>query len=261
MKKHFYLLKTFLCVFAAGVLVGCSSDGDSLQIPEGNGIVALNVNTDTGFQTRAAGDNAYKNLDNYTVQILQGDVVYNNHEYAYSEMPEFIELPNGAYTFKAFYGTDKDKYIGADSTNIYFSAQQNFELRGDTTQIALTCKPNSARVNIVFDALMDTYFSDYSMSISTEAQNGSTYSWTKTTEGPIFFKVNQEESVSFVLSVTPKTGYTAKVTTNKYTLSPGDAKKITVKPSVNSGDLTISITIDDKTVEHKVDIDIPSDWV
>nr|MBP9577075.1 DUF4493 domain-containing protein [Parabacteroides sp.] len=50
-------------------------------------------------------------------------------------------------------------------------------------------------------------------------------------------------------------------TVKTYTLSPADALKLTLKPVVNNGNLGISITIEETTVDHPVDIVIPGDWV
>ena len=261
MKKHFYLLKTCLCALAVGVLAGCSADeGDGLQIPEGSGIVELSVNTDTGFQTRAESEKTYEDLNNYTVQILQGTAVVDNHEYAYPDMPDFIELSNGSYTFKAFSGVDKAVYAGADTLNLYFSDEDPFTLRGDTAKVELTCEPNSARINVVFDASMDKYFSDYKVNISTAAQDGSVYPWTKTTEGPVYFKVNNQEKVTFTVELTPKTGK-AEPKTVTYTLSPKDAKTVNIVATSNAGSVGITIKIDTTVVKHPVEIEIPSDWV
>ena len=154
-------LKQFLggltCALCGWMLTACSSEEDSLEIPEGKGYVKLSLHSETGFQTKAS-EGGYKDINNYTVQILQNDAVVDDNEFAYSEMPDFIELANGSYNFKAFYGEDKAVYAGADTLNLYFSDEDAFTLKGDTATINLTCEPNSARINVVFAESMDSRF-------------------------------------------------------------------------------------------------------
>ena len=230
---------------------------------DGYGTVSLRVSADTQFKSRAVDESIYKNLDNYTVQILKDGKVVSGMEWNYTDMPEEpIELSNGSYELKAFYGEDKAVYAGADTLNLYFSDEDAFTLKGDTATINLTCEPNSARINVVFAESMDTYFSDYKVIISTAAQNGSVYPWTKTTEGPVYFKVNNQETVKFTIELTPKTGTNSEPKKEvSYTLSPKDAKTINISATSNSGNLGITIEIDKTVIEHPVDIDIPSDWV
>lgn len=119
------------------------------------------------------------------------------------------------------------------------------------------CKPSSARINVVFDPKMDEYFSDYSLKIETEAQKPSSFVWAKATVGPMYFKVGNQEKVQVTVSLTKKENVKAEGTVKTYTLSPADALKLTLKPVVNNGNLGISITIEETTVDHPVDIVIP----
>ena len=85
---------------AGGLLLcACSSEEDSLEVPEGKGYVKLSLHSETRFQTKAS-EGGYKDINNYTVQILQNDAVVDDNEFAYSEMPDFIELANGLYDIK-----------------------------------------------------------------------------------------------------------------------------------------------------------------
>ena len=107
----------------------------------------------------------------------------------------------------------------------------------------------------------DEYFSDYSLKIETEAQKPSSFVWAKATVGPMYFKVGNQEKVQVTVSLTKKENVKAEGTVKTYTLSPADALKLTLKPVVNNGNLGISITIEETTVDHPVDIVIPGDWV
>lgn len=261
MKKVKTILSGLLCVLGVWMLTACSSDDDLNSTgSEGKGVIRLNLTSDTGFKTKAVSEKDYENLDNYTVQLLKDGVVYNNFSYKYASISDFTEVENGTYTIKAFHGEDKPIY----TDDLYFSGSENIAINNDTAKVEVNCKPNSARINVVFDEKMDTYFSNYTVSISTVALNGSIYPWDKNTVGPVYFKVNKDEAVKVKISLTRKN--TASDLSNQiektYTLSPADALKLTLSPNVTSGNLEgIKITIDDTVKEHPVDIVIPSDWV
>lgn len=249
--------KILLCVFSGVMLFSCSSEENELQLPEGTGYVSFSLKTNTSFQSRAVVESDYQNKSNYTVQILKdGNSLY---EWDYDEIPEFTELANYTYTMLAIYG-DSTKAVYTDDLCVLGS--KSFKVYNDSVNVDVTCKPNSARINIEFDEKMGEYFSDYEVRIKTAAQGGSTYIWDNTTAGPVYFKVKQKESVAMTIKLTPKSGVEADTEIQKtYTLSPADAMKMTLAPVIGSGSLSITITIDETVIEHPVDIEVPSEWV
>ena len=114
------------CALCGWMLTACSSDEDSLQIPEGKGYVKLNLTTDAGFQTKAVDEETYKNLDNYTVQILKNGEVLKEHEWKYSEMPEFIQLETNSYSMRVFNG-DSTKAVYTD--DLCFLGSKGFTVK------------------------------------------------------------------------------------------------------------------------------------
>ena len=249
--------KMLLYVFSGVLLYSCSSDEAELQFSEGTGYVSLDLNTNTGFQSRAVNESDYQNKSNYTVQILKDG--NSLHKWDYNDIPEFTELANNTYTMLAICG-DSTKAVYTDDLCVLGS--KSFTVKNDSVNVDVTCKPNSARINIEFDEKMDEYFSDYEVRIKTAAQGGSTYIWDKTTAGPVYFKVKQKESVAMTIKLTPKSGVEADTEIQKtYTLSPADAMKMTLAPVIGSGSLSITITIDETVIEHPVDIEVPSEWV
>ncbi|MBM6888743.1 DUF4493 domain-containing protein [Bacteroides caecigallinarum] len=249
--------KVLLYVFSGVFLYSCSSDEAELQFSEGTGYVSLNLNTNIGFQSRAVNESDYQNLSNYTVQILKDG--NSLHKWDYNDIPEFTELANNTYTMLAICG-DSTKAVYTDDLCVLGS--KSFTVKNDSVNVNVTCKPNSARINIEFDEKMDEYFSDYEVRIKTAAQGGSTYIWDNTTAGPVYFKVKQNEVVTMTIKLTPKSGVEADTEIQKtYTLSPADAMKMTLAPVIGSGSLSITITIDETVIEHPVDIEVPSEWV
>lgn len=249
--------KILLCFFSGVTLFSCSSDENELQLPEGTGYVSFSLKTNTSFQSRAVDESDYQDLSNYTVQILKDG--NSLHKWDYNDIPEFTELANNTYTMLAICG-DSTKAVYTDDLCVLGS--KSFTVDNDSVNVDVTCKPNSARINIEFDEKMDEYFSDYEVRIKTAAQGGSTYIWDNTTDGPVYFKVKQKESVAMTIKLTPKSGVEADTEIQKtYTLSPADAMKMTLAPVIGSGSLSITITIDETVIEHPVDIEVPSEWV
>lgn len=254
-------LKQFLggliCALCGWMLTACSSDEDSLQIPEGKGYVKLNLTTNTGFQTKAMDESFYGNRENYTVQILdnEGSIVKN---WKYTEIPEdLIELANGSYVLKAFCGEDKN----VSTTSMYVEGTSNFDIDGDQKEVSVTCAPVCARVTIVGEG-MDEQFSDWSAMIGTKAQgSGSFYQYPKDGD-PVYLKVEKGESISVNFTFTPKSGSKTTTASKNYTVNPNEALKITLKPAASeNGNLGITITIDGSTNDETINIEIPADWV
>lgn len=258
MKKHFYLLKTCLCALAAGVLVGCSAEDEGPQLADGKGAVKLSLNTDTGFETmtKAVDESAYQNTDLYTVQILQGTTVVGN--YTGATIPdELIELTNGSYTVKAFYGEDK----AASTASMYVEGTKGFDINSNqVSEVEVSCAPVCAKVNLKFED-MDKYFTDWEARFKTVALGEETFIYEKDDTDPLYLKVNKDESVTVSFQLTNSEKKTTEI--NKtYTMNPNEALNITVKPApATTGNLGISITIDGSTNDKEVDIEIPSDWI
>ena len=75
-------LKAFVCALAGTALLSaCSSEADEIINEAGKGYVSLSVQADAGFQTtRAASEEAYEDVNNYTVQIWKGEDLFNEYK-------------------------------------------------------------------------------------------------------------------------------------------------------------------------------------
>ena len=248
-----------LCALGGWMLTACSSDEDSLQIPEGKGYVKLNLTTNAGFQTKAVNESEYEDENNYTVQILRDGTTQVGEDYTYSEITgQLIELERGTYTIKAFKGIDSP----ASTTSMYVVGSQDIIIANEVKEISFVCKPVCAKVKVAFDTTMDTYFEDYSISFQTVALGEGNYTWEKNFSDPVYLKVNEKEQVKAVIKLTKKDGIKAESSiTQTYELSPLIFKTIKIKPSISSGSIGIEITIDEGTNDQNVDIEVPSDWV
>ena len=257
MTKLRQFLGGLICTLCGWMLTACSSDEDSLQIPEGKGYVKLNLTADAGFQTKAALDEStYQDKENYTVQILDKEDGSTIKNWKYAEIPEgLIELANGSYVLKAFCGEDKN----ASTTSMNVEGTSDFDINGDQKEVSVTCAPVCARVTIVGEG-MDEQFSDWSAMIGTKAQgSGSFYQYPKDGD-PVSLKVEKGESISVNFTFTPKSGSKTTTASKNYTVNPNEALKITLKPGTSeSGKLGITITIDGSTNDETINIEIPAD--
>lgn len=250
--------KILLCFFSGVTLFSCSSDEAELQFSEGTGYVSLDLNTNTGFQSRAVNESDYKNLSNYTVQILKDGKVLDGMQWDYDDMPkDMIELSNGAYELKAFYG---DANFTASRNKMYVEGKSTFNINSDQVTASVTCKPVCGKVTVEFDSKMAEYFSNYSINFKTKALDESFVSWAKNDTEPIYMKVENNEQISATYSLVDTEGKSTTID-KTYSLSPQKHLIIKVVPTVSSGDLGITIVVDESTNDQNVDIVIPSDWI
>lgn len=255
-------LKTLVYALMGTTLISaCSSDADDVISEAGKGYVSLSVQADAGFQTtRAVNESDYKDTDKYTIQILTAKDALVKELTGADLTSELIELSNGSYKVKAFYGTDDP----ASTTTMYVEGRKDFDINSDQVNVPVSCTPVCARVNVVYEG-MDEYFSDWRAEFETEALGaGKIFRLEKDTTDPVYLKVNENGElvkVSFTLTKKDESSTTINKT---YTLNRNKALTITVKPvveSAGSGQLGIQIEIDGSTNDQTIDIEIPSDWV
>ncbi len=263
MKQLRHLLVGTAFVLSGGMLLGaCSSEEDEVRISDGKGLVKIGLTTDAGFQTKAVTESDYTNKDNYTIQILKNGTLVSGMEWNYTEIPSdgLIELTNGAYVLKAFYGEEYN--VAATRDGLYMVGEKIFNVNGDQQDLNVTCKPVQAKIVVVFDEKMDDYFSDYSVSFQTkELGSVSKAFWEKDDKDPLYLKVDEKgEAVVVNFSLTKKDGAAAKIDARSYTLKPLDMKTITIAPVLVTGDLGITIEVDKGTNDVPVDVIVPADW-
>ena len=259
-------LKTLVYALMGTTLISaCSSDADDVISEAGKGYVSLSVQADAGFQTTRAASEDYEDVNNYTVQILQGDkIVGDSCEWKYSKLPDEIELPNGTYTFKAFYG--KDNAVNTENPYVEGVVEKTINSNGQNVEIS--CSTTDAKVTVAFDEKMDEYFSDYSVVFKTKAMSSNeSCIWTKDEADKTYYlKVENNEKIDAIIKLTNKETKQSTEQKLDVTLSPGLNKLYTFEPTGGneeeggSDGLGIKITIDKSTNDKEVDIIIPSTW-
>lgn len=250
------------CAVMAWALTACSGAEEAGPV-SGGGSVQLQLNADAAF-TRAVTISDYQNTGNYTVQILDENGSPAVDEFLYSAWPGQINLANGSYTLKAFYGTES----AASRDGFRVEGSQAFQVQGEPVTVEVTCRPTCGKVQVQFDAAMSEYFSDYYVTYTTEALDdaGETAVWARNDTEPWYLAVNQAgEEVKAVITAVRLSDGSRETVERTYMLQPNRSWTLSIAPEVNSGDedgdLGISITVDETTNDHEVDIDVPSDWV
>lgn len=255
--KYLKFLRTYVCLllgFAA--FTACTSEADEV-LKDGKGYVSLSLSIEDRFQTKAVDENDYQDETKYTVQILdsKGSVV---GDYTGATIPsDLIELDNGSYNVKAFYGEDKP----ASTTSMYVEGIKGFDINSNqVTGVTVECAPVCTRVTLVYEG-MEEHFKNWEAVIKTKALGESSFIYEKDNTDPVYLKVEKGEKISVSFHLTNSAD---KVTTidKTYEVNPNEALKITIKPAASeNGNLGISIEIDGSTQDIPVDIEIPSDWV
>ena len=264
----------FVCgaAFALGMmLVSCSqiSDFEELPVKEEQGLLSLKLNADAGFvSTRAVVESSYNNVDNYTVVVTDKDGVEKmrckGSEVA-SKMPLTLSL--GSYSVQAFYGTEH-----AYSRDAFYVYGETYgTITANKTETAdVVCTPTCGRIAVNFDSSMSDYYSDYKVTFSgTEAMGSESIDWLKGDSEPWYVKLNENgETVSFAITTTAKDEYVnneqqGDVKKGSFKLNRNKAYKMNISANytpTNLGDIKITITIDERTNDKPVDIEVPIEW-
>lgn len=264
MKK--YLMMACWLLGAGVFAASCSSDDDVQQATEETGTIQLGVSTGTYFgvktSTKAVNEEDYANVNNYTVQVLQNGV--EKYSWTYADVPSSLELPNGSYTVKAYYGTEKI----SSRQGFYSVDEETITVQGNEQTVSLTCEPTCAKTVVKFSSDMATYFADYYVNYETEALVAQELvaTWAKDDTEPWYLLVNKDgEAVKATIHLTPQSTYKTESASivRTFTLKPNQAWTLNIAPAyeASTGQLGISITIDESTNDIPVDIEVPAEWI
>lgn len=262
------LWKGMASAVAGGLLLcACSAEEDAPLAADGKGFVKIGLSADTAFgaATKAVDESEYENTANYTIQIWDATGKNLVRDLgAFSEIENPLTLTTGSYTLKAFCGEEyKDKPASKDGFYVEGVTNPPFNVAsGETTSVSVTCKPTSAKVNVVFAEEMATYFDEYYMTFSTNALGSGTKQQVNNGE-VYYFLVDNKEPVKAQIALKKKGETAVEFLDRNYTMSPGDAKRINVSPIAPEnpgGSLTLKIEVDETVTEVPIDITIPGDW-
>jgi hypothetical protein len=256
----------YCCIASIGLLAASCSSESFDEPSSGQGTVSFSVKSNALFNSatgssRAVNEETYNTVDNYFIEIIDrsGNIVVGPT--LKSALANSIQLANGNYTIKAYYGEEKT----ASQEIFYVVGSTDFEVNANDQGVTVNCAPTCGKFAVEFaTADMDKYFSDYYVTFETEALDaeGSTITWTKTTTDPYYMKLNSKgETVKATVHYTVAESGKSDSMTLTQDMTPNEGWKMSIAPKDGSGSLTITVTIDDSTNERPIEIVVPSDWI
>lgn len=271
----------FMCLplGLAALLASCSFD-NQLESEEEvttsqKGKLTLDLTSGVEFKlgSRTVDESSYQTFDNYNVEITDknGNSKFSG-TFATLQTRLPLELDLGSYDITASYGNEyaasRDGFKVVGSNTFTISAAK-------TVTTTVNCTPTAGKVLVAFDAAMATYYDTYSVTFGgTTALGTSVATWAKADTEPYYLLLDEAgETVTYTIHLTAKTDYatsqdgekkTEATATGTFTLERNKAKKLTIKPNytpTTDGGLAITVTIDDSTNDHTVDVEVPVTWI
>ena len=276
MKKRNVTLGLTICSLLG--LSACNSldEGLNMEQTKAEGTLMLTLASGNQFgETRAVNEDAYRNTDNYTVQVFDKDqnekLNCKGSELAY-HMP--LTLSIGSYTVKASYGT-RDH---ASTTGFYVEGTAEGTIKADGSEtVNVVCTPTCGKVSVVFDSNMSTFFTDYSVVFDQiKVLGNGNVAWAKDQVDPWYIELDEAgETVRFTIVTATKDDYETDydgdgvkpetdMKSGTFKLERNKAYKLHVSPkytATGNGQLGITITIDESTNDIEVPIEVPITWL
>lgn len=259
-KKH--ILKGCLAATLL-FMAACSPLGEEEDAPQASfGTVRLDLSADASFaqgSTKAVNEADYKEIENYTIEILDATGNQVVDPFKYSDRSNSYNLKNGDYTLKAYYGTKSN----SSRTAFYVEGSAQFTIAGEKDKtVAVTCTPTSGKVQANFDSKMDDYFSNYYITYQTKALGTGYVTWAKTDIDPYYLQLEPAgETVTATIHFISKSNNKENTKEVTCLMKPNQAWTLGIKPANANGDLVITITIDEGTNDKEINIEIPADWL
>lgn len=240
--------------------------------------------------TKSVDEASYKDPANYTLVVTDANTENTILNCKVSELDaegchvSLKSLPFGStYNITAYYvGDIKNKSVAYSKTDFYVEGRHRVTIDDVKKPISLTCAPTSGKVNASFDANMETYYDLYYIKMSgTKAmkESGQYLTFSKGDTDPWYIRIDDnaeggKENIDFEIYLKVKEQYQHMDQDGKpmreatikgsFALERNKSHRISVKANytpASTGDLTISISIDDTTIDREVNIDIPISWI
>lgn len=265
---------------ATTLFCSCMSDEHEFDLKPSSGTeygsLAIGLEANTQFSdTRALNEENYKNTANYDVKLYNASNDNVLMECKFSEISAYLpkKLEIGSYRLEASYGKEwpcsRDQFLVAGSKNFTIKANEE-------KQVSVDCAPTCGRLSVAFDASMATYFDNYSVTYGgTKAMGTSTCTWAKADTEPWYIALDEVgETINYTINLTAKDEYlhsAADGTSTKEAqvkgiiqLQRNRAHKLTIAPNykpTTDGGLSITITIDESTIDHEITWEVPVTWI
>ncbi len=250
MKKYLY------SILILGGLLTASCDSES-GTENGRGKVMVDFTPDMSFSTsRAIVESDYTDIRNYNVKLIKTATDQVLEEHLYADWALAYEVESGVqYTVEASYGTESP----ASFDNLLVKGSETFTVQpGTTKMVSFQCKPQAAKVSVIFSDDYSEYFSDCDVTVKTQYMP-SAQTLNISTPSPLYIKAGQEEPLTLTFTVKDKEGQVLPEynTTKVVNVNPQTWLKITVKPNITEiegGKFGINVILDDSLTDKDVNI-------
>ncbi len=253
------------------LLLGLVACGKEEQIAsQERGKVMVDLVSDPSFPVkgpvgRAVDLPSYANVNNYTVEIVDGNGTVIQSK-LYSEMDLVQEVVPGTYTIKAFYGEN----LPAAYEKMYVAGEQLFTVaKGDTKKVSFVCKPANTKVKIDYSDDFFNFYSDCTVGLKTKHIN-TPFLMAKGDRYKELFLKSDAAGEMLTLTFDLKDLKGVSVTPDNFgaqtvTIKPRDFLTISIKPKlidVDGGKITgITVTVDNGVTEEMIDVLIPDNFL
>ena len=239
---------------ASAVLVLAACDQELPPSTGGAGAFTLNLSmTDTETATRSAMSKD-ELLSSAKVSIYKADFSGKVREYIYSQIPQYIYLPENDYRVDVVAGEQaKAEPAVASWDQVSYKGSSDVKITtGKTSTIAVTAKVNSIISNVSFDNSVHNAFGDFSCTVSvdpTPTDNSASlvYNSTNSDKDGFFISSGYEPSLYWTFTGSLKGGNPFSKSGEIQSVEPGKRYNMRFRYTDNNGLLDFDLVVDDST--------------
>lgn len=236
--------KFFTLALASLMLLSCSKD--SIWNAQEQGQLSVNVEQGASIfvETKAV------NTDNFNLKIVKndGDVKYDDKV---SLFPSPMTLPTGTYTVYAENITAEEALEGRGKQRLA-DTQENVTVNAnETTNITLNCVMVNSQVSFAFD---ETFKSAFEIENTQITESSRSIVWDK--DATLDSEIAYFAPGTLNYTIKTKRAGADKTYTGQFEMEAKTWHKLTVKASVENGQLGITVTADDSVAEKPGNITV-----
>ena len=243
MKKVTYLLLTAL-------LAACSNNTDNDPQPVEYGTISLGISNDESVTVSPREAATSEQLGEYKITTKNNGTEIANATGKYNTLtfPMTLEAKDG-YTVEAESCTIEESLTDRGKARLYGISDSFAVEANTTTTVSFTCKRSNAQVQVTWDSSItaNSNFTSYSLTLCDNTNNAGriiTFDNSTNTGDAYFSPGTLTYEIKYTFNDSQKTA------TSTIAVAARDLAKLTVKASGANGGITLSITIDDTTVEQ-----------
>lgn len=251
----------FMAVAGFMSLASCSNS-DEPQV-EQFGTISLGMSADITVSTRTVTSLTPEQLADYQITLKQGEEIKKNGTYStlFQGGNTMIVNTGTGYTLTAASCTDDV----AESANNnqgqvqYKGTSEAFTVNANqNTDVAVKCTVANAQVSVTWDSSIanSSAFTDLKAEVYENSKESRKFTFTNSDTDPHpFFNIDSDPKL--VGTITYKfNGNEKNYTIKGIALAPAKHIKLAISASTNSGQITVTITVDDTVEEENHPIEI-----